>query len=80
MRMRQSLQKFEEEFTHVARVEVTQGRNLRREAVRRSRERRQQKVKRKGTLRFLCLVLAILVTTVVVTVAMFETLAFLLGG
>ena len=48
---------------------------LRREAIRRSRVRRQQRVARHSTARFIGLVLAIIGTTVLVTVVMFQMLA-----
>ena len=80
MRMRQSLAQFEQAFhAHSARDRARRER-LRREATERSRERRRQRVEKHGTLRFFGLVLAILATTVIVTVAMFETLALLIGG
>ncbi|MEA2396093.1 MAG: hypothetical protein QOJ82_3984, partial [Solirubrobacteraceae bacterium] len=48
---------------------------LRAEAARRSFERRQQRVVRHSTARFVMLVLAIIGTTVLVTVVMFQMLA-----
>ena len=52
---------------------------LRRDSVQRARARRQQHVERVSRLRFAGLVIAILATTVVVTVLMFEALALIIG-
>ena len=49
--------------------------SLRTEAAQRSRVRRVERRARRGTLRFVALALAIIVTAVLVTIVMFETLA-----
>jgi len=64
MRMRQSLAQFEEAFREEAADSI----------VRRVERRRQQ-----GKFRFTLLALTIVVTAVVVTIVMFETLAMLAG-
>ena len=69
MRMRQSLAQFEEAFRE----------RLRKEAAQRSRVRRVQRVRKQGSLRFTFLALSIIVTAVIVTIVMFETLAMLAG-
>ena len=79
MKMRQSLAQFEAAF-HEHAVED----RLRREEVKvqvdqRARVRRAERVQKHGTLRFLSLVLVIVLTAVVVTVVMFETLARVAG-
>jgi anti-sigma-K factor RskA len=79
MRMRQSLAQFEEAFREEAAESVARRERLRRRAALRSRERRQQRVEKLGTLRFAGLALAIITTAVLVTIAMFETLALLVG-
>jgi hypothetical protein len=80
MRMRRSLAQFEAAF-HEETVEQSARRDrVRREAAVRSRARRVERVERHGRLRFLGLVLAILATSVIVTIVMFETLALLIGG
>jgi len=54
-------------------------RDLRRDAVTRTRQRRKAKVEQAQKLRFLMLLLMIVLTVVGVTVAMFETLAWIVG-
>ncbi len=51
-----------------------------RHAVRRTRIRRREKAKKRSSMRFWLLWLALVATAVGVTVAMFETLYFLLGS
>lgn len=75
--MRQSLATFEEAFHEEAVEARVRSAELRREAVLRSRARRQDQQERQGTLRFIGLVTAILLTALIVTVVMFQTLALL---
>ena len=75
MRMRRSLAQFEAEFREETLEERQRRERLRRAAVRRSYLRRQQRVTRHSTARFIGLVLAIIGTTVLVTVVMFQMLA-----
>ena len=79
MRMRQSLAQYEAAFREEAAESVQRREQLRRQAATRSRVRRVQRVHKAGTLRFIGLCLAILATTVIVTVAMFQALAMLAG-
>jgi len=79
MRMRQSLASFEEAFLQETTAERTRRERLRREAAERSRYRRAERVVKRGTQRFAFLWVAIIVTTIVVTIAMFETLALLMS-
>ena len=79
MRMRRSLAQFEEAFREEAQESVARRENLRRQAVVRSRVRRQERVEKLGTMRFVGLGLAIVVTAVLVTIAMFQTLSLLVG-
>ena len=79
MRMRQSLAQFEVEFREEAEASVERRERLRREAAHRSRTRRKERVQKAGTVRFVLLCAAILGTAVAVTIAMFETLALLVG-
>jgi anti-sigma-K factor RskA len=79
MRMRQSLAQFEREFRAAAVESVKRRERLRKVAADRSRVRRHQRVRKQGKLRFAMLALAIVATAVVVTMAMFETLALLVG-
>jgi membrane glycosyltransferase len=75
MRMRQSLAQFEAAFHEETAEERARRQRLRREAVQRSVHRRRARVQRSGTVRFFVLILAMLGTTVLVTVAMFKALA-----
>lgn len=79
MRMRQSLAQFEAAFRQQTAAERARRARLRHEAALRSRTRRVERVHKHGTLRFAFLVFAIIATTVLVTVAMFETLALLMS-
>jgi hypothetical protein len=79
MRMRQSLAQFEEAFLEEAEASVVRRERLRRQAARRSRTRRYERIQKQGTLRFVGLAVAILATSLLVTVAMFEALALLVG-
>ena len=79
MRMRQSLAQYEAAFREEAAESVQRREELRRKAVTRSRVRRVERVHKAGTLRFIGLCLAILATTMIVTVAMFQALALLAG-
>ena len=75
MRMRQSLSQFEAAFREETVEDRARRERLRAEAARRSFERRQQRVVRHSTARFVMLVLTIIGTTVLVTVVMFQMLA-----
>jgi len=79
MRMRQSLAQFEAAFHEEAHASVARRERLRRHAAQRSRERRYERVRKAGTLRFIMLSLAIIGTSVLVTFAMFQALAALAG-
>ena len=79
MRMRQSLAQFEREFLEEAEQSVVRRERLRKTAAQRSRVRRVERSRKAGTLRFLLLALTIVLTAVVVTIAMFETLARIAG-
>jgi anti-sigma-K factor RskA len=79
MRMRQSLAQFEEAFREEAAESIERRERLRKHAAQRSRVRRVERRRKLGKLRFTFLALSIVVTAVVVTIAMFETLAMLAG-
>jgi len=80
MRMRQSLAQFEEAFREEAAESIVRRERLRKEAAQRSRVRRVQRIRKQGSLRFTFLALSIVVTAVIVTIVMFETLAMLAGS
>jgi hypothetical protein len=79
MRMRQSLAQFEREFMEEAEQSVVRRERLRKTAAQRSRVRRVERRRKAGKLRFVMLALTIVLTGVVVTIAMFETLARIAG-
>jgi hypothetical protein len=79
MKMRQSLAQLEQEFRHEAQLDRTRRETLRRHAVRRSRLRTHEREKKRSSMRYWLLVLSLVATAVIVTVAMFETLYYLLG-
>ena len=79
MRMRQSLAQFEEAFREEAAESVVRRERLRKEAAQRSRVRRVERTRKQGSFRFTFLALTIVVTAVIVTIVMFETLAMLAG-
>ena len=77
--MRQSLDQFEVEFEQQAAVERQRRRQLRQRAVDRSRARRIQTTQKRGNVSFGLLLVALTATVIVVTVIMFETLAWLMA-
>jgi anti-sigma-K factor RskA len=79
MRMRQSLAEFEAAFREEAAESVVRRERLRTHAAQRSRVRRVQRQRQQGKLRFTLLALSIVITAVIVTIVMFETLAMLAG-
>jgi membrane glycosyltransferase len=79
MKMRQSLAQLEQEFRHEMEQDRNRRESLRRAAVVRSRKRRKEREVKKSSVRFWLLILSLIATAVLVTVAMFETLYALLG-
>ena len=79
LRMRQSLDQFEVAFEQEAALERQRRRQLRQRAVDRSRARRIQSTEKRGNVGFGLLLVALTATVIVVTVVMFETLAWLMG-
>lgn len=77
--MRQSLDEFERAFVEETHTDRVRRESLRRKAILRSRQRNLEKVHKRGTARFVMLVLMIIATAVVVTIAMFQTLAYVMG-
>jgi membrane glycosyltransferase len=78
-KMRQSLDEFERAFREETHTDRVRRESLRRKAVLRSRQRNLEKVHKRGTARFVMLVLMIIATAVIVTIAMFQTLAYVMG-
>jgi membrane glycosyltransferase len=77
--MRQSLAQFEAAFREEAVDERERRERLRREAAERSRARRVYRTTRDGNLRFVALIAVMIATAVIVTIAMFQTLALLMA-
>ncbi|MDX6705835.1 MAG: hypothetical protein QOD83_889 [Solirubrobacteraceae bacterium] len=78
-RMRQSLDEFERAFVEETYEDRARRDSLRRTAIMRSRERDLQRVHKRGTARFIILVLVLIATAAIVTVAMFQTLYIVMG-
>ena len=78
-KMRQSLDEFERAFAEETYTDRVRRESLRRKAVLRSRQRKLEKVHKRGTARFIMLVAMIVATAVVVTIVMFQTLAYVMG-
>ena len=79
MKMRQSLSQLERAFLEESQVDRARREALRRQAVARSRQRQIEKVQKHSTMRFVALVLTLIATAVIVTVAMFQTLYYVMG-
>ena len=77
--MRQTLDEFEVAFEQEAVAERRRRHQLRQRAADRSRARRIHSVEKRGTVGFGVLMLALTVTVIVVTIVMFETLAWLMA-
>ncbi len=78
MKMRQSLNQFETAFEQQKVLEQRRREQLRHRAANRSRERRVSRSQQEGKVRFSVLAVCLSATVVVVTVAMFEALTFLM--
>ena len=78
-KMRQSIDEFERAFVEETHVDRARRESLRRKAVLRSQQRHIEKIHKRGTARFVMLVLVLIATAVIVTIAMFQTLAYVMG-
>jgi len=79
MRMRRSLDELEEAFAEES-VEDRERRDaLQRRVSRRSKQRHLERVHKHGSMRFMLVLLVLVATAVIVTVAMFETLYYVMG-
>jgi hypothetical protein len=78
MRMRQSLAQLEQEFRHETELDRNRREVLRRQAVRRSRARTRERVRARGSVHYWLLVFTLILTAVIVTAVMFESLYLLL--
>ena len=79
MRMRQSISQFENAFEQETSLERRRREQLRRRAANRSRARKINRTEQESKVRFSVLAVCLTVTVVVVVVAMFEALAFLMA-
>jgi hypothetical protein len=79
MRMRESLAQLERAFVDEIEQDRAKADRLRREAERRTRQRELAKTHKRGSMRFGLLYLILVATAVLVTVAMFETLYYVMG-
>lgn len=79
LRMHESSDSFEVAFEQVAALERSRRAQLRRRSADRSRARSIQTTQKRGNLSFGVLLVALAFTVVVVTVVMFETLAWLMA-
>ena len=79
MRMRQSLAEIEEAFVEEIEEDRERRERLARRADMRSRRRHIEKTHKAGSMRFALLVLTLIATAVVVTIAMFQTLYYVMG-
>jgi membrane glycosyltransferase len=77
--MRQSLDEFEQAFVEETHVDRVRRESLRRKATLRARQRNLERVHKRGTARFVVLVLMLIATAVIVTIAMFQTLYIVMG-
>jgi hypothetical protein len=79
MKMRQSNAEWEQAFAEEAVLDRRRRESLRRTAEQRTLKREVDRRHKRGSVRFALLVLTLIMTAVVVTVAMFRTLYLLLG-
>ena len=78
-RMRQSLTDLERAFFEEAEADRVRRRRLYHQATQRSHKRHREKTHKAGSLRFVVLVLVLLATAALVTVAMFRALYIVMG-
>jgi hypothetical protein len=79
MRMRQSLAELEEAFVEEIEEDRERRERLARRAAQRSRRRHIERTHKHGSMRFAVLVLTLVVTAIAVTIAMFQTLYYVMG-
>ena len=79
MKMRQSLAQFERALVEDMQADRRRREQLRRDAAVRARQRQIERTHKHGTLRFVVLVLTLIATAVLVTVAMFQVLYLVMG-
>ena len=77
--MRQSISQLEQAFAEEVMLDRARREHLRRTGAERSRQRRLQRRQQRSSLRFFLLVVSLIATAVVVTIAMFATLSYVIG-
>jgi anti-sigma-K factor RskA len=79
MRMRQSLADIEAQFVEEIESDRERRERLQQQAIRRTRVRHRERAHKQGSLRFWLVLLTLISTAVIVTIAMFETLYYVMG-
>jgi hypothetical protein len=79
MRMRQSIADLEAAFLEDMEADTIRRERLRRHVAERSHRRRLDRTHKHGSMRFGLLVLVLVATAVLVTIAMFQTLYYVMG-
>jgi membrane glycosyltransferase len=79
MRMRQSLAEIEEAFVEEIEEDRERRERRARRAELRARQRHIERTHKHGSMRFVVLVLTLIATAVIVTIAMFQTLYYVMG-
>jgi len=79
MRMRKSLADIEAAFVEEIESDRERRERLQQQAIRRTRVRHRERVHKRGSLRFWLVLLTLVATAVIVTIAMFETLYYVMG-
>jgi hypothetical protein len=79
MKMRQSLADWERAFVREITLDRRRRASLARTAEQRTRKREAERRHKRGSVRFVLLVLTLIMTAAIVTVVMFRTLYLLLG-
>lgn len=79
MGLRQSIAQFEEAFHEETRADRERREALQRQIATRSARRQRRRIHKHGSLRFALLIVVLIATAVLVTVAMFKTLYVVMG-
>ena len=79
MRMRQSLADIVAQFVEEIESDRERREHLQQQAIRRTQVRQRERVNKQGSLRFWLVLLTLVATAVIVTIAMFETLYYVMG-
>jgi anti-sigma-K factor RskA len=80
MKMRQSLADIEAAFVEEIDADRERREQIQAQAIRRSQVRHRERAKKHGSLRFWLVLLTLIATAVIVTIAMFQTLSLLMAS